>query len=321
MNRTATNLLVITLLLLALLSACSPPEWSGGGMQAAVYDPVTAAPSHTPTITPTFTITPTEAPTETPTITPSPTLDTRPLPEQWSSWPVVPEISHRTRDIYRQGLAMGNNPRAYTVVGDCQSVPEVFLGIYATDRYWLGDEYAYLQETIDYFAGSFDHVSAAVRDGLSAPSALSPTWADQTMCESGESPVACELRRTRPSIVFINLGTNWRADASAEAYGKYLRQIVEEVIAAGAVPVLSTKADNVEGDHSINLMTARVAYEYDIPLMNVWLAVQDLPNGGLDAERDDLYLTVDAWDRRSFTALRALDALRLALQDLEPLTP
>jgi hypothetical protein len=53
------------------------------------------------------------------------------------------------------------------------------------------------------------------------------------------------------------------------------------------VPVLSTKADNVEGDDSINATIARLALEYELPLWNFWRSVQPLPNHGL-ADPDHL---------------------------------
>jgi hypothetical protein len=208
-----------------------------------------------------------------------------------------------------QGIGLGVTPRTFSVVGDCQSEPEVFLGIYATDRYYLSSDYHYLQETINDFQSSFSHKSVSVRDGLSAPSALSPLWADPQVCQPDENPVQCELRLYKPMLVFINLGTVWREGASADKYEGYLRQIVDQVIASGALPILSTKADNVEGDHSLNQATARVAYDYDIPLWNFWAAADYLPNHGLDPESNDIYLTPDAWDVRNFAALRTLDAI------------
>ena len=145
---------------------------------------------------------------------------------------------------------------------------------------------------------------------MSAPSALSPTWAYADKCEANESPVQCELRVHKPSVMFINLGTNWRPDASISAYEKYLRQIVELVIANGTVPVLATKADNVEGGNRINQVTAQVAHDYDVPLWNFWALAQYLPDHGLDKTREDVYLTVAAWDARSYSALEVLDRLR-----------
>jgi hypothetical protein len=76
------------------------------------------------------------------------------------------------------------------------------------------------------------------------------------------------------------------------------------------VPVLSTKADNVEGGNRINQATARVAHDYDVPLWNFWALAQYLPDHGLDKTRQDVYLTVEAWDARSYSALEVLDKLR-----------
>jgi len=226
---------------------------------------------------------------------------------------VVPTVSGVAAQIYQRGIKAGNDAHIFSVVGDCQSEPNVFLGIYETNRYSLGDSYQYLQETIDYYKGSFSRKSLSVHDGMSAPTALSALWADPTACQPNESPVACELRVRKPSIMFINLGTNWLPGASATVYGNYLRQIVDIVIANGTLPVLSTKADDVEGNQGINKVTAQIAHDYDIPLMNFWAAAQTLPNGGLDPKRNDVYLSTDGWDRRSFSALETLDALRHAL--------
>lgn len=313
-SRTTTTLIIL-LLAAVLLAACAA--------QPAATDAPAAEPTAAPTAAPTETPLPPSATPEpsatailaTPTIaipataTPdpaAPTAEPRLAPDYWGGWPIVPAVSARARELYIQGVQRGNNPRAFSTIGDCQSETNVFLGIYETDRYNLGN-FQYLQSTIDHFRGSFTRQSAAVKDGMSVASALAPLWADPRQCEANETPVACELRVHKPAVVFINLGTNW--NGSAAAYEKYLRQVVDIVMQAGSVPLLTTKADNIEGDNSLNLATARVAYDYDLPLMNFWLASNDMPNHGLDSDRDNVYLTPDAWDRRNFYALVTLDAL------------
>jgi hypothetical protein len=269
----------------------------------------TAIPTETVTSNPAFTPTPSPLPSQTPTITP----DTRPDAKYWSSWPVIPTVSAAARAIYQRGIRQGNDAHVFSTVGDCQSEPNVFLGIYESERSPLASDTSSMKDTIDYFAGSFSRKSLAVRDGLSAPSALSPLWSDKAACQADENPVQCELRVRKPAILIINLGTNWKKGAAADRYEEYLRQIVEIVIANGTLPVLSTKADNVEGDHSLNLATARVAHDYDVPLWNFWRAADSLPNHGLDAGRDNVYLSPQGWDRRNYTALQTLDAIRQAL--------
>jgi len=242
----------------------------------------------------------------------SPTPDLRLDPDDWQSWPVVPErVSERLKEVYRQGLANQNNPRAFSKIGDCQNVPNAFLGVYdRPGQYWFDENFSFLEETIQVFQGSFQRESQAVRGGFNVASVLSPLWADRQHCLKGETPLECEVRLWQPSMVIISMET-WFQGRSPETYDKYLRQIVEEALAHSAVPILATKADNTEGDHSINRVIAQVAYDYDLPLWNFWLAVQPLPDHGIDWERDSdgFHITLDAWNKRSFTALQALDSV------------
>ncbi|MDL1925937.1 hypothetical protein FBQ79_06675 [Anaerolineae bacterium AMX1] len=80
--------------------------------------------------------------------TETPDTATRLDPADWKNWPVVPRISARALEIYRNGLALGNDPHAFSKIGDCQSVPASFLGIYDTDRYRFAPEYQILQRLV-----------------------------------------------------------------------------------------------------------------------------------------------------------------------------
>ena len=112
-----------------------------------------------------------------------------------------------------------------------------------------------------------------------------------------------------PSFAIISLEL-WWLGRTTERYEDYLRQILDLLIEEGVVPILATKADNVEGDHSLNYTTAKLAYEYDLPLWNFWRAAQKLPNQGMDPYRDDgFHISYEAWTERSFTALRTLDVM------------
>jgi hypothetical protein len=282
-----------------------------------------------PSITETSLATPTAELAPPPTAIIAPTLDANPTatpnthlpPEQWQEWPVVPQATGRAIDIYRAGLAMGNNPRAFSKIGDCQNIKAAFMGFFdIPDRYYLGTDYQYLQETIDNFSGYFNTDGQAVKGGFNAATVLSPMWANPAICQPGENSLECELRVTKPSIVFISFEVWWEG-RTTETYEKYMRQVIETVIAHGAVPILATKADNVEGDQSLNLATARMAYEYDLPLWNFWLAVQSLPNHGMDTIRNDgFHISTDGWNKRSFTGLQALDSVWHGVRDAVSIT-
>ena len=120
----------------------------------------------------------------------------------------------------------------------------------------------------------------------------------------------CELRLHNPSFVLIMVGTHWEGERNEY----YLRIILDTLLERGVLPILSTKADNREGDYSINLQAARLAAEYNIPLWNFWPVVKNLPNRGLytkesDPHLGDVYLTEQALALRRLSALRVLHAI------------
>ena len=244
-------------------------------------------------------------------------------PGEWMSLPVVPAMSSQAVELFQEGIALGNNPQAFSKVGDGEVATSWFLTMFDLDpsQYDLGP-HGYLEPVIETYAGSFEHVGVAARAGFSTTLILDPSLASNDVCEVEESPLECELRRHRPSFAFISLGTNqvWTPDVfSAE-----LRQMVEICIERGVVPILETKGDNLEGDHSINAIIADVAREYEIPLWNFWLALQPLPNQGLQADGEHLTWAVSdfddpeamthAWPVRNLTALQVLHELMTQLE-------
>jgi hypothetical protein len=220
--------------------------------------------------------------------------------------------------VLRDGLSKGNNPRSFAKVGDCETLTDWFLVDFDRgSRYYNLGPYLSLQKVIDYYAGSFQHKSAASARGFTAASALSAMWADPNLCKAGESPLLCEYRLQKPALVFIMLGTN---DVNHKTtFEANLRKILDQTLERGILPVLVTKADNLEGDHQLNRTIARLAYEYNVPLWNYWLAVQPLPNHGL--QEDGAHLTPapnrfelpetlqSAWPVRNLTALQVLEVV------------
>jgi hypothetical protein len=229
------------------------------------------------------------------------------------------------RAVYQRGLEMGNDPTRFSVIGDCQNVSSYFLSMFdRPGEFSLGEEYTYLQPTIDTYQNSFSRKSLAVRGGFNVAAILSPLRADPKSCNKNESPLDCELRTWKPSIVFVSMET-WWSEKPAEVYDKHMRQVIERILASGAVPIIATKADNLEGDHSINATIAQIAYDYEIPLWNFWAAVQPLPNHGLSSDNfhltfarnffDDPVRMKSAWPWRNLTALQTLDVVRQGLLD------
>jgi hypothetical protein len=309
-------LLVLTLTLTACqtvsltlpLQTSPEPSWTAS---------LTLEPTATPTLTetPTATFTDTPSPTLEPSVTPTITLTPLPVslnldPADWHNWPVVPIVTQRARQIYIIGQGLGNDPHAFSIFGDCQSEPEAFMGVYETDPALVAALPSGLQETVAWFAGSFNRDAPTIRGGTTTGALLWTQWhQNDYTCTSFETPLQCELRIHKPSFVIIHVGTHYE-----NRNEDYMRMILDQLIAAGVVPILATKADDRELDERVNASYARLALVYEIPFWNFWAAVGDLPNRGLYTRLDvplqgDLYLTTEAQAIHRLSALQALDAV------------
>ena len=259
--------------------------------------------------------------------TPSATSRPSPGEDDWKTLPVIPAFDGRAGEIFRRGISMRRDFHAFSKIGDCQNITTYFLADFdQPGKYRLG-EYAGLQVTIDWFRGFFSRKSLAVRGGLNVASVMNPLMADPVTCLAGESPLTCELRVSNPGLALISFEEAW--DGNVEKYERYLRQVIEYAIEQGVVPIVATKADNLEGGNRINALIARLAWEYDIPIWNFWAAAQPLVSRGLT--EDGFHLTQgleyknyffdlppaqwSGWMARNFTALQALDAARADLID------
>jgi hypothetical protein len=325
---------LLFLLLALVITACAAPTPLAPTptiSQPTAVAAVTSVPATPTALLPAATATlapsPSPAATETATLAPTPTTGPTPTlgPDDWKKMPVLPEkISQRVKLIYQMGLLRGNNPHAFSKIGDCNSTMPYFLSDFDTPGQYKLGEYSSLQETIDYFPGSFGRKSLATKDGLTSFAALSTLWVNWKDCETYETPLTCELRINQPAFAIISFGTN---DANGNVdFEIAFRRVLDMTIGNGVVPVLSTKADNAEGDESINATIARVAYEYDLPLWNYWLAVQSLPDKGMRSpehlsaspagftnfEGDNMNY---GWSVRNLTALQVLDHVRRLVVD------
>lgn len=287
-------------------------------------DTATALPSSTPA--PTFTSTPT------PTRTPSPTRTPTPDPATFVNGVPVehiiimpPETQANVRRIFAKGQEMGRDPHAFSKVGDSISLTSHYLARFDQKRYNLGI-YKDLQETIDYYDGSYERFGMALRIGLHAWIAFRPGIADPDKCESDEHMVECEFRLHNPSILLIRLGTN--DTAVGDAYERAIRFAIDYSVENGVIPVLVTKSDRFEGDDRHNNTMRELALEYNVPLWDFDVVAGTLPDRGLGG--DSVHLTMygvnDYTDPATLsfgyplsdlTGLMMLDAIRQTVNDEE----
>jgi uncharacterized protein YraI len=196
-------------------------------------------------------------------------------------------IGSRTRQIFRHGQSLGNRPNVFSKVGDSLTDNPYMFESIGWGNYAL-HEFEYLQPVISYFTeigardgNSFVNRSMAAKASWTTFEVFDAGLTDPAICHHGESPLECEYKVVKPSIALILIGTNDMALNSIWEYQYNLTLIVQISIDNGVIPVLSTIPDRLDEDVSaFNNVIKGVAYEYGVPLWDLWSELQSLPNRG-----------------------------------------
>ncbi|MCS6773348.1 MAG: SGNH/GDSL hydrolase family protein [Thermoflexales bacterium] len=239
-------------------------------------------------------------------------------------------MTARGRQLYQQAIKSGRNPRLFTVAGDSNSTWQRSIGRIAGGSYDLG-AHRHLSVVVARFDPSFARVSLAVRGGIGAVDMFDPAKAPSPPCRPSEGLFACELRVSGASIVFIQLGTG---DTFAwQQFEQNLQRLIDRAVASNVLPVLVTKADDMESIHGgasfnyINEVIRRLAREQQLPLVDFHTATRALPvvpnpdlphrpftqNGLVDEWGYYFHLSEDGYNLRVLSTLLLLDALTRGL--------
>lgn len=258
-----------------------------GDLEQTVAAPTTEPPPATDppppaadTPAPEPTIAPAGTPTPEPAATPGPPAINGIPPEQFVVIP--PEVAANIRTIYAQGQALGRNPNYFSKLGDSTTLNPNLLGRFDDPELNLGD-YAFLQPTVDQYAGAFAQFGVAARLGLHSWSVFDPLWADKDWCNNNETVLECEFRLNNPSILIVRLGSN--DSGFPEGFDFNMRKVVQYAIDNGVIPIVATKADRFEGEDNINnILLRQIAADLQVPLWDFDLVAATLPGRGLNTD-------------------------------------
>ena len=257
------------------------------------------------------------------------------------SYPVVPQISDSMAAFLGQlyGSAVvnfGTQAGVFAKVGDDAMDSPNFMAPFAVSGYDLGG-YGGLQATIDFYAATavrsaidpainsfnVDSVAASAGWGVEDLSGSAPGGAP---CDAvgGGTRLSCEYQIARPSIALISFSAANVTYLPAEQFRSELQTLVSESMSSyGVIPVLATIP--ADGSHSTealaeyNRAIVEVASESDVPLWNLWRAMQErgigdpfsvAPQGA--GNLTDAALSY-GYNMRNLTALQTLQAVRQAV--------
>ncbi|MCA0457778.1 MAG: SGNH/GDSL hydrolase family protein [Chloroflexi bacterium] len=200
------------------------------------------------------------------------------------------KVVSKIKTIAMIGKVRENNLYVFAKVGDSITVGERYLYPFGTGLYQLRD-HTYLQAVVDAYVKtpvrevtSFDNPSVASAVGWAAYNVLAPRSADPYQCEAGESPLVCEYRIIQPSVAFIMFGTNDVGYRTEDEFSRDMGEIVKTSMEMGVIPVLMTIPPQPRVPDRVvafNGIIRDLAYNNDLPLIDVNAAFAPLPNSGL----------------------------------------
>jgi PKD repeat protein len=224
-------------------------------------------------------------------------VETTPILPDFS--PMIPNL----RPIYEAGLASGNRPNVFALVGDLTADSTNYLDPFGDpSTYTLQGGGTIFQTIIDQYSAdqgdgtnSFNRTSVATGN-FTAQDLLSPGINYDAACSApGETLLGCELRLTAPSVVIINIGyADALAGTDPASFEAQIDQIIQTALNANVIPVLttiypyagdSTIIDRIEALNEAIINSANTA---GVPVYNAWRALNELPGSGLAGDNTPL---------------------------------
>ena len=195
------------------------------------------------------------------------------------------------RAVYLRGLAAGNRAAVFAKIGDSITESQSFLtdfGPASGTPSWNLGSYTALEPTraffnatlVDESHSSFDRASRAAVTG----------WTSGDALDDGAMLLRQELTALHPSVAIVMFGS---ADIDVTEVGTYrsnLTRVVQIILAANVIPVLSTIPNRTDSPTTSALgpsfvSTIReVAAAQHVPLQDYWAALEPLPHHGVSED-------------------------------------
>ena len=201
------------------------------------------------------------------------------------------------RRIWAIGRQVGRNPAVFARVGDSITSTGQFLTDCGYGREELGPHRelaalirVYKAQVVDHVAGlahnSFNHVSLAAHPAWTGADLLGLRWPYL----DPPAPILQEYSVVNPSIALIMFGTNDIDQGTPAEFAAHFDAAILLSLQNGVIPIVSTLPDRQDTPANLaltpmfNAIIRDTAGRYNVPLIDLALALEELPNHGLEAD-------------------------------------
>ncbi len=195
-------------------------------------------------------------------------------------------VWRNVHQIFARGQQLGNDPWVLMKVGESNTAGTVYLCNFEWQAYALGD-HEELQRIVDEFSrtASFCRNNASAQNGFGTVNVLDPLFAPPELCPAGQSPLVCEVQRSRPSFALIYIGLADTGVMTTDEFNANLTRIVRYLSQNGVIPILQTwsTSDPLNSNNRPQLFNEeirRVAHNNHVPMLDIRVGTYNFDNHG-----------------------------------------
>lgn len=250
--------------------------------------------------------------------------------------PITPDIAAAMVAIAAKGA---KNDGVFAKVGGASTASANFAYCLATPDMIVGLPLE-LQPTVDYFNANAAGIGKTSFNRESV--AAMPGWTAADVIVGAPAPVVSEVTTINARFAVVLLGTHELDQPQPDTlytFADNLVAVVDTLIAAGTVPILSTLPDRTQPPGievyvpRYNAVIRAVAQGRKVPLVDLNLALAGLPTRGLAADGIDLSvaldpnmaplpcsfdMVVDGYNERNLVTLEVLERARQVVVEGAP---
>ena len=204
--------------------------------------------------------------------------------------PLSPEVIESARRLYQSGLAQGNNPDSFILIGDSNDAQSRFFQAFSTGNYTLGP-YAYLQPVIDAYnaTGSFGAAYSTSDHGMTLSTLMDPAFVNPALCPQATSVLDCTLQRYQPSVAIIYMGTYDTCFAPFDVYRDNFERAMQLLTERGVIAILTEYTVALdegcwEDTPAYTAVIREMAARYRMPWIELSAHVESLPQWGMESD-------------------------------------
>lgn len=204
--------------------------------------------------------------------------------------PLSADVIAHAQQVYQAGLAQGNNPNSFILIGDSNNEKPQFLKAFGYGNYDLG-QYTFLQSVVEAYnsTGAFGAHYPSSEHGMTLNMLMDPLFVNPAVCPDAANLLDCAIQTYKPSVAIVYMGTYDTCNTPFEEYLADFKSAMQLLNDRGVIAIMTTYTvaltDGCWASTPAYTGVIRdMAAAYQMPLIELPDYVKPLPDQGMEPD-------------------------------------